>query len=363
MNRQIRLDCNLRRIFRVGFDRDATFRQAHSFTQVDAGAAFSVAPEDDGSVWQWGGGLLLGFVDVEVACSVGPVTPSPEKLLGLEHVTAVSAGECHVTALLSNGTIVAWGANESGQLGDGTRMDRLEPVKVQGVSGVKQVSAGATHNLALLEDGHVMMWPASDGDLSGIVVEGITSAVQVAAGKGFSLVLMGDGSVRAWGSNTSGQLGDGTMENRDAPAAVSALSNVTSVYAGAKQAFAILEDGLGDGASSFGTATAVVVPNLMSVKQIANGNRHGLALLADGNHAAPEEFVPFRGPGGTGRWRVRRRIWFRFHFHHHERHEFNETVCCPDVDRFRSNRSPQHPVGGIGSERSIAATGPGPRSG
>ena len=76
----------------------------------------------------------------------------------LKFVTAVAAGGHHSLALLANGTVVAWGANDSGQLGDGTTITRSEPVEVTGLTGVKAIAAGGDHSLALLNNGTVMAW-------------------------------------------------------------------------------------------------------------------------------------------------------------------------------------------------------------
>ena len=67
----------------------------------------------------------------------------------LANVTAIAAGSQHVLALLSDGTVWAWGNNAYGQLGDGTVTDRHAPVEVLGVSNVVAIAAGAHHSLAL----------------------------------------------------------------------------------------------------------------------------------------------------------------------------------------------------------------------
>ena len=61
-------------------------------------------------------------------------------------------------AALANGTAVAWGRNDSGELGNGTTTNSDVPVPVSGLSGVKTVSAGGFFSLALLEGGTVMAW-------------------------------------------------------------------------------------------------------------------------------------------------------------------------------------------------------------
>jgi hypothetical protein len=58
----------------------------------------------------------------------------------------------------SDGTVWAWGGNSSGQLGDGTFTDRVNPVQVSGLSGVVSIAAGEEHSVALKSNGVVMTW-------------------------------------------------------------------------------------------------------------------------------------------------------------------------------------------------------------
>src|SRR5262245_11484017 len=68
----------------------------------------------------------------------------------------VAAGSDFAVALLSDGTVLSWGANHSGQLGDGTTRSRPQPAPVPGLSGIVQVAAGDWHVLAV--DLHGDVW-------------------------------------------------------------------------------------------------------------------------------------------------------------------------------------------------------------
>ncbi|HEY4603883.1 MAG TPA: hypothetical protein VIH08_06050, partial [Blastococcus sp.] len=87
-------------------------------------------------------------------------------------------------ALRRNGQVTTWGANERGQLGNGTLDDRPLPVDVLELIEVTAVSTSTQHSLALVADGTVM----------------------------------------AWGWNADRQLGDGTADDQPAPVKVSGLT-------------------------------------------------------------------------------------------------------------------------------------------
>jgi len=199
-----------------------------------------------------------------VACSTTPVEVS-----GLSGVVAVAGGPAifsHFSlALLEGGMVRAWGANGSGQLGDGTSESSDVPVAVQGLSGVVAISAGEEHGLALLSDGTVMAWGKNatgqlgDGttetrDVPVAVCAGGTPSPcpagpflgevsAIAAGGKHSLALLKNGTVMAWGENASGQLGDGSETNKIVPVAVSGLTGVAAISAGEFQSLALLQDG------------------------------------------------------------------------------------------------------------------------
>lgn len=136
---------------------------------------------------------------------------------GLIGVVSVSAGGQHVVAVKSDGTVMAWGYNEYGQLGDGTTVPRHSPVAVPGLTGVVAVSAGSSHSVALKTDGTVVAWGDNStgqlgdgtqiGHLSPVVVSGLTGVVAVKAGVGNTAVLKSDGTVWTWGASPNGQLG------------------------------------------------------------------------------------------------------------------------------------------------------------
>ncbi|MCC4119152.1 hypothetical protein LLG90_27875, partial [Aromatoleum toluclasticum] len=75
---------------------------------------------------------------------------------------AISAGREHSLALKTDGTLWAWGANNWGQLGDGTGADRSTPAPVNEETDWTAVSAGRDHSLALKTDGTLWAWGANN---------------------------------------------------------------------------------------------------------------------------------------------------------------------------------------------------------
>ncbi len=162
---------------------------------------------------------------------------TPGLVTGISDAVAISAGRAHTCALLApgnvftNSSIVCWGSNLSGQLGDGNSggISRT-PVTVAalGAAGVKpqRVAAGAQHSCALLTNQTAQCWGANaygaigDGTFISSVSPktvvglpaagtGLNVANAIAAGNDATCVVMTDGGLRCWGMNEYGQGGHG----------------------------------------------------------------------------------------------------------------------------------------------------------
>lgn len=221
-------------------------------TQVVASNNFSLALLVDGQVMAWGAdgqGTLGNGKEAGQTSQPAPVS-------GLSEVVAISATHEYSLALLSNGEVMAWGDDKDGRLGNGQEGpagDSDVPERVKGLTEVIAISAGQFHALALLRNGTVMGWGRNArgalGDGSSVSsdvpvpVEGVSEAVAVAAGNVHSLVLLRNGTALAFGASEFGQLGDGRRGPSRTPVPVEGLSEVTAISAGAWQNLALLRNG------------------------------------------------------------------------------------------------------------------------
>ena len=216
-------------------------------TAIAAGRATGVALLSSGKVETWGANEFGQLGD-----GATTMTPSDEPVAvkGLTSVASVAAGANHVLARRSNGTIKAWGANEYGQLGNNSTTQSDEPVEVVnlGKSAIA-VAAGLHHSLALLNNDTVKAWGANEyGQLGNgsllashepVSVKGLTSASAIAAGAYHSLAILSGGTVKAWGDNESGQLGNGSSTTYDEPVEVDGFTGATAISAGDGHTMAI----------------------------------------------------------------------------------------------------------------------------
>ncbi len=236
-----------------------TAQQLGAVRQIVSTYHSSYALLADGTVRAWGGNVWGQLGD-----GSHQESPAPMRVTGLSGVTAIAAGGAHAMALLSNGTVETWGSNMFGELGNRTTGAGHEtggsdvPIPVPGLSGVVAIAAGGADDAALLADGTVLAWGENKlgqiGDGTRVEkdvptpVRGVSGARAIAVGGmptlgGHMLALLNDGTVLAWGANGSGQLGNGTMLSGAAATPVTGLRGVVAVSASVSHSLALTSNG------------------------------------------------------------------------------------------------------------------------
>jgi len=201
---------------------------------ITAGWGHTCALLGGGSVDCWG-------YDLDGALGNGGTTntSTPVAVTGLTGATAIAAGTDHTCAVIAKGAVRCWGYNLDGALGNGTTVTSSTPVAVTGLTGATALAGGADHTCALLTGGTVDCWGSNfSGELGDgttvdhyapIDVVGATAQyVSLAAGgdsgrQEFTCAVTSVGDVQCWGSNSNGQLGNGTRTSSSVPVAVSGL--------------------------------------------------------------------------------------------------------------------------------------------
>ncbi|HEX8326943.1 MAG TPA: hypothetical protein VF629_05345 [Hymenobacter sp.] len=181
-------------------------------------------------------------------------------------VNTFAASNNHSVSIRPDGSLWAWGINYEGQLGNGTTECSALPVRVTTEApGTQwaQVAVGSSHTLALTTDGRLYAWGSNtDGQLGDgtktphhrpAVVRLPPSAAgarwkQIAAGTSHSLALATDGRLFAWGNNNHGELGNGFSIDRATPVEVAlphsaANTSWAQVVAGNNHTLALTNDG------------------------------------------------------------------------------------------------------------------------
>jgi len=287
-----------------------------------SGSNHSIALTSDGRVASWGYNAFGQLGNGTFNDSNIPVSVTGTALSG-KTVIAIAAGQFHNLALCSDGTLVAWGYNFYGQLGNGATSNSNAPVAVSrtGVLSGKtiiSIAAGSYHSFALCSDGTLAAWGYNgNGELgnggtgfSPLPVAVDTSGVlagkliiSVCAGSFHSFALCSDGTLASWGYNGNGQLGDNSTQSRRIPVLVDrsgvlSAKQITKVSAGYYHSIALNSDGslaawgnnangeLGDGTNLQRiTPAAVVSSGVLTGKTVVDlsaGAVHSLVSCSDG---------------------------------------------------------------------------------
>lgn len=235
-------------------------------------------------------------------------------IAGAVQFRQVSSSSDHACAVGVDDRAYCWGANEVGQLGDGTTLASSTPVRVSGDLAVRAISVGGRHTCAVTTDDQVYCW---GGNYSGAVgapapdrctvgnypyvfqVECATHPLLVSPSLRFRSVTAGvsslleghtcavalDGTGYCWGSNYAGQLGQGDTVARLSPSPVAGSLNFDSISAGGGQTCGLSAGGAycwGDYAPGVVVTVPVRVGPGLAFMSVDAGGTHSCGVTTTG---------------------------------------------------------------------------------
>jgi alpha-tubulin suppressor-like RCC1 family protein len=232
----------------------------------------------------------------------------------------VSGGSYHTCGVTTDRKAYCWGVNGSGQLGDGTNVDRDTPVLVLGGLAFKQVSAGNSHTCGVTTGNQAYCWGENTINQLGngggsdrsrpVPVAGGLSLRMIDAGFDHTCAIATDNRVWCWGSNDWGELGNGTRTEQSVPALVAGGLRFRQINAATNWSCGITTDYRaycwGSGGGKLGDSTMVALRTTPApvaggrfFTSVSGGLNHTCGVTTD--HRA--YCWGYNGPGlaGTGK--------------------------------------------------------------
>jgi len=232
------------------------------FYQARLGAGSNFALDACGKIWAWGSNI-----NGELGTGNTTTVSTPTAIAGTNRFVKFEVGyQNQVVYCLDHfGNGYAWGANDDGQVGDGTTVVKSSPVACVGSNKFVDfyVHTLTPSVIALDFDGRLYSWGQNkNGSLgfsgagvsSPTLIVGVSSVVAVsrnqywlgpAAGNYTSAThaLDSNGQAWSWGSNEHGQLGDGTTVTKSSPVAVLGSHIFTRIFGDGGTCFGIKYNG------------------------------------------------------------------------------------------------------------------------
>lgn len=221
----------------VGSDSD--------WSTVAAGGDFSCALKSSGNLYCWGN--YPGSAD-----RASPWLPTRIGQAGDNDWTSIDA-TYGIACGVKGGDAYCWGANGSGQVGDGTKLSVAAPVRV-GASGLwQQLSVGDGHTCGI-RDGNLYCWGSDSYGQIGNGAGAAPTAPELIASGGYTQVAAGSshtcaikaGAMYCWGDDSSGQVGNGAATNAagySSPVAIGGGNDWVAVTAGMSETCGIRQGG------------------------------------------------------------------------------------------------------------------------
>ena len=156
-------------------------------------------------------------------------------------VAMIFAGNNSSCAVTTSGAAYCWGYNNVGQLGDGTKVNKLVPTAVSGITtGATYITLGVSHGCAVVSGGAKCWGKGNAGalgyggladQLTPVAVSGMTSGViSIQAFYSSTLAFSTDGTVKGWGSSGTGILGANAANPQTTPFLIAGFTEPSSAF-------------------------------------------------------------------------------------------------------------------------------------
>ena len=288
-------------------------------SMITSGEEHTCAVENDGDVFCWGDNYYGQLGNATNNDTFDP-NPTPALVTLPSAAAAITTGNYHTCAVLTDGTVYCWGYNRYGQLGNATNNNNTianpTPALVTLPSAAAAITGGLNHTCAVLTDGTVYCWGwnwygqlgnatnngNSDPNPAPALVTLPSAVTDVTADGAHTCAVLADGDVYCWGLNYHGQLGNATNNGNTnpnpTPALVTLPSAAAAITTGNYHTCAVLTNStvycwgynrvgqLGNATNS-GTENANPAPALVTlasaVAAITGGGSHTCAVVTDGD--------------------------------------------------------------------------------
>ena len=289
------------KLYLIAFDKAGNSKKSNNidfkisvpFKEMAVGGYHILALDNDNNLWAWGDNEFGQLGD-------GTTTnkTSPTKIETNITFVQLSAGAFHNAGIDTEGRLWVWGLNTFGQLGDGTTINKSKPQKIMGDKEFTKVMASGYLTLAIDTNNEIWHLGKDFGNSSfaNKEIRKLNFKIEYSEISGNSHYLFLDNRKKLWsfGSNSYGELGDGTTNTKTSPVQIKSEVQFLQVSAGDEFSLAIDSDGnlwswgkndecqLGDG-----TTTNKAIPEQIKTEkkftQISAGKNHCLAIDNEGN--------------------------------------------------------------------------------
>lgn len=222
----------------------------NNWSKISTGQNYTMAIKTNGTLWGW------GFQGYAVGDGSPTIKINPVQIGTATNWSEIKAGSYMTIGLKTNGTLWAWGANAfSSLIGSSSANDIMVPTQIGTDTNWSTIDMGDRHMVAIKTNGTLWSWGI---DYSGEIGIGLTTPTvvgfptqvgtannwsKVSAGNYLTIGLKTDGTMYSWGRNDHGQVGDGTLINKNVPTQIGTGTNWSKVNTGGDHTLGIKTDG------------------------------------------------------------------------------------------------------------------------